>query len=161
MGTFSKSLASVGGFIASDEDTIHFIQHQARALIFSASMPPASVASVSAAVDVMLEETWRHEALWRNNDLLRQRLDAAGFNTGPSQTPIIPAIVGEDMTAFQFCRRLIDEGVFVNPVVSPAVEPGNALIRLSLMATHTEDEINLAMDKMEKVAREMGIIPGR
>lgn len=161
MGTFSKSLASVGGFIAADEDTIHFIQHQARSLIFSASMPPGSVASVSAAVDVMLEETWRHEALWRNNDIMRQRLDAAGFDTGPSETPIIPAIVGEDMTAFVFCRRLIDEGVFVNPVVSPAVEPGNALIRLSLMATHTEDEINKAMDIMERVAREMEIIPGR
>lgn len=161
MGTFSKSLASVGGFIAADEDTIHFIQHQARSLIFSASMPPGSVASVSAAVDVMLEESWRHEALWRNNDIMRQRLDAAGFDTGPSETPIIPAIVGEDMTAFIFCRRLIDEGVFVNPVVSPAVEPGNALIRLSLMATHTEDEINKAMDIMERVAREMEIIPGR
>lgn len=161
MGTFSKSLASVGGFIASDEDTIHFIQHQARSLIFSASMPPASVASVSAAVDVMLEETWRHKALWRNNDIMRERLQAAGFDTGPSQTPIIPAIVGEDMTAFILCRRLIDEGVFVNPVVSPAVEPGNALIRLSLMATHTEDEIHLAMDRMEKVARELGIIPAR
>ncbi|MBK9775824.1 MAG: aminotransferase class I/II-fold pyridoxal phosphate-dependent enzyme [bacterium] len=161
MGTFSKSLASVGGFIAADEETIHFIQHQARSLIFSASMPPASVASVSAAVDVMLEETWRHEALWRNNDIMRERLQAAGFNTGPSETPIIPAIVGEDMTAFVLCRRLIDEGVFVNPVVSPAVEQGNALIRLSLMATHTEDEINLAMDKMEKVARELGIIPAR
>ncbi|MBK8165426.1 MAG: aminotransferase class I/II-fold pyridoxal phosphate-dependent enzyme [bacterium] len=161
MGTFSKSLASVGGFIAADEDTIHFIQHQARSLIFSASMPPASVASVSAAVDVMLEETWRHKALWRNNDIMRERLQAAGFDTGPSQTPIIPAIVGEDMTAFVLCRRLIDEGVFVNPVVSPAVEPGNALIRLSLMATHTEDEIHLAMDKMEKVARDLGIIPAR
>lgn len=161
MGTFSKSLASVGGFIAADEDTIHFIQHQARSLIFSASMPPASVASVSAAVDVMLEETWRHEALWRNNDIMRERLKSAGFDTGPSETPIIPAIVGEDMTAFTFCRRLIDDGVFVNPVVSPAVEQGNALIRLSLMATHTEDEIHLAMDKMEKVAREMGIIPAR
>lgn len=161
MGTFSKSLASVGGFIAADEDTIHFIQHQARSLIFSASMPPGSVASVSAAVDVMLEETWRHEALWRNNDIMRERLKSAGFDTGPSETPIIPAIVGEDMTAFTLCRRLIDEGVFVNPVVSPAVEPGNALIRLSLMATHTEDEIHLAMDKMEKVARELGIIPGR
>lgn len=161
MGTFSKSLASVGGFIAADEETIHFIQHQARSLIFSASMPPASVASVSAAVDVMLEETWRHKALWRNNDIMRERLQAAGFDTGPSQTPIIPAIVGEDMTAFVLCRRLIDEGVFVNPVVSPAVEPGNALIRLSLMATHTEDEIHLAMDKMEKVARELGIIPAR
>lgn len=161
MGTFSKSLASVGGFIAADEDTIHFIQHQARSLIFSASMPPGSVASVSAAVDVMLEETWRHEALWRNNDIMRERLKSAGFDTGPSETPIIPAIVGEDMTAFTLCRRLIDEGVFVNPVVSPAVEPGNALIRLSLMATHTEDEIHLAMDKMEKVARELGIIPAR
>ncbi len=131
MGTFSKSLASVGGFIASDADTIHYIQHIARALMFSASMPPASVASVSAAVDVMLEETWRHEALWRNNDIMRARLDDAGFDTGPSQTPIIPAVVGEDMTAFKFVRRLIDEGVFANPVISPAVEPGNALIRLS------------------------------
>ncbi|MGD9547495.1 MAG: aminotransferase class I/II-fold pyridoxal phosphate-dependent enzyme [Candidatus Krumholzibacteriia bacterium] len=159
MGTFSKSLASVGGFIASDADTIHYIQHVARALMFSASMPPASVASVSAAVDVMLEETWRHEALWRNNDIMRERLDDAGFDTGPSETPIIPAVVGEDMMAFRMCRRLIDEGVFVNPVVSPAVEQGNALIRLSLMATHTEDEIHKAMDIMVKVGRELGIIP--
>ena len=148
MGTFSKSLASVGGFIAGDADVIHYIQHMARALMFSASMPPASVASVSAAVDVMLEETWRHEALWHNNDLMRERLDDAGFDTGPSETPIIPAVVGEDMMAFTMCRRLIDEGVFVNPVVSPAVEPSNALIRLSLMATHTEDEINQAIDEI-------------
>lgn len=159
MSTFSKSLASVGGFIASDSDTIHYIQHIARALMFSASMPPASVASVSAAVDVMLEETWRHEALWRNNDIMRERLKDAGFDTGPSETPIIPAVCGEDMNAFVMCRRLIDEGVFVNPVVSPAVEPGNALIRLSLMATHTEDEIHKAMDIMVRVARELGIIP--
>lgn len=159
MGTFSKSLASVGGFIAADAETIHYIQHVARALMFSASMPPASVASVSAAVDVMLEETWRHEALWRNNDIMRARLKDAGFNTGPSETPIIPAVVGEDLAAFTMCRRLIDEGVFVNPVVSPAVEPGNALIRLSLMATHTEDEIHQAMDIMVKVAKELQIIP--
>jgi 8-amino-7-oxononanoate synthase len=158
MGTFSKSLASVGGFVASDEDTIHYIQHHARALIFSASMPPASVASVSAAVDVMLEETWRHEALWRNNDLMRSRLKAAGFDTGPSETPIIPVVVGEDLMAFKFCRMLIDEGVFANPVISPAVEPGNALIRLSLMATHTEDEINRAMDIMEEVGRQLGVV---
>jgi 8-amino-7-oxononanoate synthase len=159
MGTFSKSLASVGGFVAADADTIHYIQHIARALMFSASMPPASVASVSAAVDVMLEESWRHEALWRNNDIMRERLDDAGFDTGPSETPIIPAVVGEDMTAFVFCRRLIDEGVFVNPVVSPAVEPGGALLRLSLMATHTEDEIHQAMDIMVKVGRELGVVP--
>jgi len=159
MGTFSKSLASVGGFVAGDADTIHYIQHIARALMFSASMPPASVASVSAAVDVMLEETWRHEALWRNNDIMRERLKDAGFDTGPSETPIIPAVVGEDMVAFQMCRRLIDEGVFVNPVVSPAVDQGNALIRLSLMATHTEDEIHKAMDIMIKVARELNVVP--
>jgi len=159
MGTFSKSLASVGGFVAGDTDTIHYIQHFARALMFSASMPPASVAAVSAAVDVMREETWRHEALWRNNDLMRERLKEAGFDTGLSETPIIPALVGEDMTAFVFCRRLIDKGVFVNPVVSPAVEPGNALIRLSLMATHTEDEIHKAMDIMAEVGRELGVIP--
>jgi 8-amino-7-oxononanoate synthase len=159
MGTFSKSLASVGGFVAADADTIHYIQHHARALIFSASMPPGSVASVSAAVDVMLEETWRHEALWRNNDLMRSRLKAAGFDTGPSETPIIPVVVGEDLAAFKFCRLLIDEGVFANPVISPAVEPGNALIRLSLMATHTEDEINRAMDIMETVGQKLGVIP--
>ncbi len=159
VGTFSKSLASVGGFVAGDADTIDFIKHQARALMFSASMPPASVASVSAAVDVMLEETWRHEALWKNNDLMRERLQAAGFDTGPSETPIIPVVIGDSMTTARVCRRLIDEGMFVNPVVSPAVEEGNALIRLSLMATHTEDEIHQAMDIMDRVGREMGIIP--
>ena len=158
MGTFSKSLASVGGFVAGDEDVMHFIQHNSRALMFSASMPPASVASVSAALDVMLEESWRHEALWRNNDIMRERLKDAGFDTGPSETPIIPAVVGEDMAAFRMCSRMAEEGVFVNPVVSPAVEKGNALIRLSLMATHTEDEINKAMDIMARVGRELGIV---
>jgi len=158
MGTFSKSLASVGGFVAGDEDVMHYIQHHSRALMFSASMPPASVASVSAAVDVMLEESWRHEALWRNNDIMRKRLKDAGFNTGPSETPIIPAVVGEDMAAFKMCSRLAEEGVFVNPVISPAVEKGNALIRLSLMATHTEDEIHKAMDIMARVGKELGIV---
>lgn len=158
MGTFSKSLASVGGFIASDADTIHFIRHIARSLIFSASMPPASVASVSAAVDVMLEEDWRREQLWRNTRVMMERLRAAGFDTGPSETPIIPAVVGEDEVAFVMCRRLFEEGVFVNPIISPAVEKGNALIRLSLMATHTEDQVHLAMDKMVKVGKELGVI---
>ncbi len=158
MGTFSKSLASVGGFIASDEQTIHYIKHLARALMFSASIPPASVASVSAAVDVMLEEDWRHEALWRNTEVMRERLHEAGFDTGPSATPVIPAVIGDDMTAYKMCGRLFEEGVFVNVVVSPAVEAGNALIRLSLMATHTEDEIHQAMDKMVKVGRELGTV---
>jgi len=158
MGTFSKSLASVGGFIASDEDTIHYIKHIARSMIFSASMPPASVASVSAAIDVMFEEEWRREALWRNTKIMHTRLKEAGFDTGPSETPIIPAVVGEDLLAFQMCRRLFEEGVYVNPIISPAVDKGNALIRLSLMATHTEDEVHQAMDAMVKVGRELGVI---
>ena len=158
MGTFSKSLASVGGFIASDSDTIHYIKHMARALIFSASMPPASIASVSAAVDVMLEESWRHEALWHNTEGMRERLHDAGFATGASATPVIPAVIGDDKVTYKMCRRLFEEGVFVNAVVSPAVERGNALIRLSLMATHTEDEIHQAMDKMVKVGHELGVV---
>lgn len=158
VGTFSKSLASVGGFVASDADTIHYIQHLARVMIFSASPPPASVASVSAAVDVMLEESWRHEALWRNTRIMMERLQSVGFNTGPSETPIIPVVVGDDVAAYRMCVRCWEEGVFVNPIVSPAVEPGNALLRLSLMATHTEDEIHKAMDIMTSVGRELGII---
>ena len=158
MGTFSKSLASVGGFIAADKDTIHFIQHIARSLIFSASMPPASVASVSAAIDVMIEEEWRLKQLWRNTEVMMERLQDAGFDTGPSNTPIIPAVIGEDLMAFQMCGRLFEEGVFVNPVVSPAVEKGGALIRLSLMATHTEDEVHRAMDIMTRVGRELGVV---
>jgi 8-amino-7-oxononanoate synthase len=158
VGTFSKSLASVGGFVASDADTIHYIQHLARVMIFSASPPPASVASVAAAIDVMLEEDWRHEALWRNTRIMRERLQSVGFDTGPSETPIIPVVVGDDTTAYRMCVRCWEEGVFVNPIVSPAVEPGNALLRLSLMATHTEDEIHKAMDIMTSVGRELAII---
>jgi 8-amino-7-oxononanoate synthase len=158
VGTFSKSLASVGGFVASDADTIHYIQHLARVMIFSASPPPASVASVAAAIDVMLEETWRHEALWRNTHIMMERLRSVGFDTGPSETPIIPVVVGDDTAAYRMCVRCWEEGVFVNPIVSPAVEPGNALLRLSLMATHTEDEIHKAMDIMTSVGRELGII---
>lgn len=158
VGTFSKSLASVGGFVASDADTIHYIQHLARVMIFSASPPPASVASVSAAIDVMLEENWRHEALWRNTRIMMERLQSVGFDTGPSETPIIPVVVGDDTIAYRMCVRCWEEGVFVNPIVSPAVEPGNALLRLSIMATHTEDEIHRAMDVMTSVGRELGII---
>jgi 8-amino-7-oxononanoate synthase len=158
VGTFSKSLASVGGFVASDADTIHYIQHLARVMIFSASPPPASVASVSKAIDVMLEEEWRHEALWRNTEIMMDRLKTAGFDTGPSETPIIPVVVGGDEDCYRMCMRCWEEGVFVNPIVSPAVEPGNALLRLSLMATHTEDEIHKAMDILVRVGKELGVI---
>jgi 7-keto-8-aminopelargonate synthetase-like enzyme len=158
VGTFSKSLASVGGFVASDAETIHYIQHLARVMIFSASPPPASVASVAAAIDVMLEENWRHEALWRNTRIMMERLQDAGFDTGPSETPIIPVVVGGDEVAYRMCVRCWEEGVFVNPIVSPAVDPGNALLRLSLMATHTEDEIHKAMDILSSVGEELGVV---
>jgi len=158
VGTFSKSLASVGGFVAASADVIHYVQHLARVMIFSASPPPASVASVSAAIDVMLEEDWRHEALWRNTHIMMKRLQDAGFDTGPSETPVIPAVVGKDEIAFKMCVECFEQGVFINPVVSPAVEPGHALIRLSLMATHTEEEIHKAMDIMVKVGKQLGVV---
>ena len=158
VGTFSKSLASVGGFVASDADTIHFIQHMARVMIFSASPPPASVVSVSAAIDVMLEEDWRHEALWKNTHIMMERLQDAGFNTGSSATPIIPVVTGGDEDTYRMCVQCWEEGVFVNPIVSPAVEPGNALLRLSLMATHTEDEIHKSMDILTSVGKKLGVI---
>ncbi len=158
VGTFSKSLASVGGFVASDADTIHYIQHMARVMIFSASPPPASVASVSAAIDVMLEEEWRHEALWKNTNIMMERLKDAGFDTGPSETPIIPVVTGGDEDTYRMCVRCWEAGVFVNPIVSPAVEPGNALLRLSLMATHTEDEIHKSMDILTSVGKELGVV---
>ena len=106
----------------------------------------------------MLEEGWRHEALWHNTEVMRERLHDAGFDTGASATPVIPAVIGDDKVTYKMCRRLFEEGVFVNAVVSPAVERGNALIRLSLMATHTEDEIHQAMDKMVKVGHELGVV---
>jgi 8-amino-7-oxononanoate synthase len=159
MGTFSKSLASIGGFIASDRRTIEFLRHNSRAMIFSASMPPASVASVRRALEIMQEEPERLERLWRNTAFMRQGLIAAGFDVGQSTTPIIPVRVGEDNLVFQMCMLLHEEGVFVNPVPGLSVEPGNALIRVSVMATHERRHMEFAIDKIEKVGRRLGVIP--
>jgi len=158
MGTFSKSLASLGGFIASDADTIEYLKHTSRALIFSASMSPANVAAVLAALQIMAQEPERMEALWRNTNLMRRRLQELGFNQGTSQTPIIPVLCGDMMTALKMCKRLQDEGVFVNPIVPPAVPPNGALIRISLMATHTESQIAFALEKLKLVGKELGLI---
>ncbi len=158
MGTFSKSLASVGGFIASDEDTIHYLKHHSRALIFSASPPPASVASVIKALEILQREPERRHQLWANTRRLVEGLKQLGFNLGLSETPIIPIIVGDNMKVFIFCKRLQEEGIFVNPVVAPATQPGNQLIRISLMSTHTFDQIDFALDKLGKVGKELGII---
>ncbi len=158
MGTFSKSLASVGGFIASDAETIEYLKHQSRPLIFSASIPPANVATVMAALDIILAEPQRVQQLWDNANRLSAGLKSLGFNLGRSCTPILPVFVGDDRVCFKFCRLLQDEGVFVNPVVVPAVEPGNALLRVSLMATHTFAQIDAALDKFAKVGRQTGVI---
>jgi len=158
MGTFSKSLASVGGFIASDEDTIHFLKHHSRALIFSASPPPASVASVIKALEIMQREPERRHHLWANTRRLVDGLKQFGFDLGLSETPIIPIIVGDNMKVFVFCKRLEEEGVFVNPVVAPATQPGKQLIRISLMSTHTFDQIDFALEKLGMVGRELELI---
>jgi 7-keto-8-aminopelargonate synthetase-like enzyme len=159
MGTFSKSLASIGGFVASDAATVDFLRHHSRAMIFSASMPPASVASVLKALDIIETEPERIEILWKNTDFMRRELNRLGFDTGESTTPIIPVRVGEDIMSFKVCRMLHDEGVFVNPVPGLSVEPGNALIRISLMATHEQRHLDAALEKIEKVGRQLGLIP--
>jgi 8-amino-7-oxononanoate synthase len=158
MGTFSKSLASIGGFIAADRDIVEFLRHNSRAMIFSASMPPASVGSVLKALDVIEQEPERIAKLWRNTDFMRRGLQSLGFDTGQSTTPIIPVRVGEDLTSFKVCRMLHDEGVFVNPVPGLSVESGNALIRISLMATHEQRHMESALEKIEKVGRELGVL---
>jgi 8-amino-7-oxononanoate synthase len=157
MGTFSKSLASLGGFIAADAATVDFLRHHSRALIFSASMSPANAAAVLAAVDIMVKEPERIAQLWRNTERMKKGLLRLGFNLGNSETPILPVYTRNVLAAFQFCKRLQEEGVFVNPVVSPGVAPGNELIRISLMATHTDAQIDFALDKLGKVGKELGL----
>ncbi|RMG59722.1 MAG: aminotransferase class I/II-fold pyridoxal phosphate-dependent enzyme [Deltaproteobacteria bacterium] len=158
MGTFSKSLASLGGFVAADRDTIDYLKHRSRALIFSASMPPANVAAVRAALKIMKREPERIERLWENTRRMKEGLESLGFDTGKSETPIIPVRVGDTISTFTACMMLQEEGVFVNPVVPPAVPEGDCLIRVSLMATHTFDHIDFSLSKLEKVGRKLGVI---
>ena len=158
MGTFSKSLASLGGFIAADAATIDFLKHHSRPLIFSASMSPANAAAVLAALRIMVEEPERIAQLWRNTRRMKQGLRDLGFDLGDSETPILPVYCRDLMVAFKVCKRLQEEGLFVNPVVSPAVAPGEELIRLSLMATHTDAQVDFALEKLSKVGREFGLI---
>ncbi len=158
MGTFSKSLASLGGFIASDAATIDYLKHHSGALIFSASMSPANAAATLAALRIMQAEPERIERLWRNTERMKQGLLSLGFDLGASKTPILPVYVRDLMTTFRFCKRLEEEGVFVNPVVSPGVAPGHELLRISLMATHTDAQIDFALDKLGRVGRELGVL---
>lgn len=158
MGTFSKSLASLGGFIAADFQTIDYLKHHSRTLIFSASMSPANAAAVLAALEIMQNEPERMANLWHNTRRMAEGLRSLGFDLGASQTPILPVYVRDLLRAFKFCKRLEEEGVFVNPVVPPGVAPGMELLRVSLMATHTDRQIDFALEKMGKVGKELGVL---
>ena len=157
MGTFSKSLASVGGFIAADHDTINFMKHTARSFIFSASIAPANAASVIAALDVMEEEPERMDRLWENTHYAMDALRNVGLETGPTETPIIPIYVRDDEKTFALTTMLQKAGVFVNPVISPAVASEESLIRFSLMATHTKSQIDFAVEQLDKVGKQLQI----
>ncbi len=161
MGTFSKSLATIGGFIACSHEVANWLKHNARSLIFSASIAPANAAAVIAALDLIQREPERIEKLWANTRYAKQQLDDLGFDTGHSTTPIIPIYVRDVNKTFLLTRQLQDAGVFVNPVITPAVAPEDTLIRFSLMATHTFAQIDEAISKLAKVARELEILRGQ
>lgn len=158
MGTFSKSLATVGGFVVGEPDVIKFVKHRARSLMFTAAPPPACVAAVLAALDIIESEPERRARLWENTRFMLTALRAIGFDCGHSSTPVIPIVAGPDIVAFKMAKRLEDEGVFVNAVVSPASPPGRALIRTSYMATHTREHLTRALEAFHKVGRELGLV---
>ncbi|HSJ55217.1 MAG TPA: pyridoxal phosphate-dependent aminotransferase family protein [Anaerolineae bacterium] len=158
MGTFSKSFASLGGFIAGSEPVMHYIQHHARSLIFSASMPPGNVAAVAAALDVMIEEPERIARVNEIGRCMRQEFRRLGFTIGPSETPIIPIIIGEQYSTFLTWRLLFEEGVYTNPVIPPAVPPNLSLLRTSYMATHTDSQMQFVLEKFEKVGKMLSLI---
>ncbi len=158
MGTFSKSLASIGGFIASDSSTINFLRHNSRPYIFSASITPSATAAASAALDILKSEPERVENLWKLTDYSLKRFRDNGFEIGNTSTPIIPLYVRDSDKTFLLTKMLFDEGVFVNPVVPPGVAANDTLIRFSLMSTHTISQIDEAVDKITKVFRQLDII---
>ena len=158
MGTFSKSLATVGGFIACDAQIIDFLKHTARAQIFTAAIPPGAAGAVTAAIDIVESEPERRQQLWDNTHYMKRELEGLGFETCGSQSPVIPLLIGDDLATYQMANRLQEEGVFVNAVVTPAVPPGHGVIRTSYMATHTREHLDQALGAIAKVGRELSII---
>ena len=158
MGTFSKSFAALGGFVAGDPQVIDWIKHNARALIFSASIPPSSAAAVLAALDIIESEPERRENLWKNARRMQKEFRDLGFNIGHTETPVIPIVVGGDLDCFAFWKALFDNGVFTNPVISPAVPPGQAMIRTSYTATHTDEQLDRVVEVIARIGREKGLI---
>jgi 8-amino-7-oxononanoate synthase len=158
MGTFSKSFASMGGFIAGDDDIIHYIEHHARAFMFSAALTPPNVAAVLAALDVMIEEPERIDRLNQIGERMRKAYSELGFNIGPSQTPIIPIVIGEDLRTLLVWKRLYQEGVYTNVFIPPGVPQNCSLLRTSYMATHTDEQLDEILEIMERVGREAQLI---
>lgn len=158
MGTFSKTLASLGGFVASEKAVINYLKHHSSALIFSASPTPPSVAAAIAALEILEAEPERVERLARNGDKMRQGFKSMGFNVPDGRTPIVPVIVGDDFKAFHFWRKLFDNGIFVNAFVSPGVPPNMAMLRTSYMAVHEDSHLDKVLEVFEKIGKEMNII---
>jgi 8-amino-7-oxononanoate synthase len=158
MSTFSKAFASLGGFVAGDEAVIHYIKHYARSLIFSASIPPGNTAAALASLQIMREEPERIARVNQVAEKMRNGLTGLGFNIGRSVTPIVPIIIGDDQLTFATWRLLFEGGVFVNPVISPAVSPGHQLLRTSYMATHTDDQLDCVLEIFEQVGKRVGLI---
>ena len=158
MGTFSKSFASLGGFIATDKEITNFLRHHSRSYIFTASITPASTAAANAALDIMLSEPERQENLWALTNYALEGFRNMGCEIGHTETPIIPLYIRDNYKTFTITRDLLEEGIFVNPVVSPAVAPHDTLIRFSLMATHTKEQVTTALEKIQKVFRRYELI---
>lgn len=159
VGTFSKSFASVGGFVAGTHAVLEWIKHFARSMIFSASLPPASTAAALAALEVLMEEPEMVEEVQRKGDMLRNGLRDMGFDTGESQTPIIPVTIGDEVATVAFWRDLLERGVYTNPIMFPAVGVGKALLRTSCMATHTDEQIEFALEQFQALGRKHGLLP--
>ena len=159
MGTFSKSFASLGGFIATDKEITNFLRHHSRSYIFTASITPASTAAALKALEIMVAEPERQEHLWEITNYALEGFRNMGCEIGHTSTPIIPLYIRDNFKTFAITRDLLDEGIFVNPVVSPAVAPQDTLIRFSLMSTHTKDQVTFALDKIRKVFKAHNLIP--
>ncbi|MFQ5690163.1 MAG: aminotransferase class I/II-fold pyridoxal phosphate-dependent enzyme [Gemmatimonadota bacterium] len=157
-GTFSKSFASIGGFVAASEDIIEYLRNHARALIFSASMPPAAIATVLKALEIIRSEPERRERLWKNTHKMMEGFRSIGFDIGPTETPIVPVLIGPMKKTFQFWRALFDAGVFTNPVVPPAVPEGSCRLRTSYMATHTDEELDFVLDRVATIAKKLEVV---
>jgi 7-keto-8-aminopelargonate synthetase-like enzyme len=155
MGTFSKSFASIGGFVAGDADIMEWVKHGARSFIFSASIPPSQVAAAVAAMEIMQAEPERIEQLWRNARKMHAGFRELGFNIGPSETPVIPIMIGDELKTQLAWKMLFEAGIYTNPVFPPGVPPGKSLLRTSYMATHTDAQLDFVLETFRQISKEL------